>query len=221
MGISALNSKFSIFTCLTYITHKQWFTMCSLQCKESFTQRQHEWQLITNGQWMMKWKLLSRHMLVWSVSTSRLIFKAKEKRSKNSKFKIQSRVWQHTLGLVFSSTCCEIHTGNYIDKICASSGAQLVAIGLTVLAWVQTKRSSLQHSSILADVPDVEVYKDRDGGKTSNSKPSQHEDVCQHDELQGKTQVAFVVHYICYIVKEIDVNYPICSILVHFYTNNV
>lgn len=141
---------------------------------------------VTNGQWMMKWQLLSRHMLVWSISTSLLIFKAKEKQSKNSKFKIQSRVWQHTLHLVFSSTCCEIHTVNYIDKICASSGARLVAIGLTVLAWIQTKRSSLQHSCILADVPDVKVYKDRDGGKTSNSEPSQHEDVCQHDELQEK-----------------------------------
>lgn len=65
-------------------------------------------------------------------------------------------------------------------------GHQLVKISLTILAWVQAKRSSLQHSSILANVPDVKVYKDRDGGKTSNSEPSQHEDVCQHDELQEK-----------------------------------
>lgn len=59
-------------------------------------------------------------------------------------------------------------------------------ISLTVLAWVQAEWSSLQHSSVLADVPDVEVYKDRDGGEPSNSQPGQHEDVCQHDELQGK-----------------------------------
>lgn len=48
-------------------------------------------------------------------------------------------------------------------------GHQLMKLSLTVLAWVQAERSSLQHSSVLANVPDVKVYKDRDGGKTSNS----------------------------------------------------
>lgn len=66
---------------------------------------------------------------------------------------------------------------------------QLIRIRLTILAWVQAKRSSLQHSGILANVPDVKVYKDWDGGETSNSEPSKHEDVCQHDELQGKERL--------------------------------
>lgn len=66
---------------------------------------------------------------------------------------------------------------------------QLVQLSLTVLAWVQAQRGSLQHSSVLANVPDVKVYEDWDGGKTSNSEPSQHEDVCQHDELQEKDRL--------------------------------
>lgn len=59
---------------------------------------------------------------------------------------------------------------------------------LTILAWVQAERGSLQHCGVLADVPDVEVYKDRDRGEGGHSEPSQHEDVCQHDKLQGKTK---------------------------------
>ncbi len=54
---------------------------------------------------------------------------------------------------------------------------------LTILAWVQAECGPLQHGSILADIPDVEIYKDWEGGKSSHSEPSQHEDVCQHDEL--------------------------------------
>lgn len=69
------------------------------------------------------------------------------------------------------------------------SKLQLLKLSLTVLAWVQAERGSLQHSSILANVPDVKVNKDRDGGETSNSEPSQHEDVCQHDELQEKDRL--------------------------------
>lgn len=57
---------------------------------------------------------------------------------------------------------------------------------LTILAWVQAERGSLQHCGVLADVPDVEVYKNRDRGEGGHSEPSQHEDVCQHDKLQGK-----------------------------------
>lgn len=59
-------------------------------------------------------------------------------------------------------------------------------IVLTILAWVQAERGPLQHSGILADVPDVEVYEDWEGGEGSHSEPSQHEDVCQHDELRGQ-----------------------------------
>lgn len=59
---------------------------------------------------------------------------------------------------------------------------------LTVLAWVQAERGSLQHCGVLADVPDVEVYEDWDGGEGSHSEPSQHEDVCQHDKLRGQTK---------------------------------
>lgn len=55
---------------------------------------------------------------------------------------------------------------------------------LTILAWVKAQAGSLQDSSILANIPDVEVYENWDGGKCSHSKPSQHEDVCQHDELK-------------------------------------
>lgn len=66
---------------------------------------------------------------------------------------------------------------------------QLLKLSLTVLAWVQAERGSLQHGSILANVPDVKVNKDWDGGETSNSEPSQHEDVCQHDELQEKDRL--------------------------------
>lgn len=66
---------------------------------------------------------------------------------------------------------------------------QLLKLSLTVLAWVQAERGSLQHSGILANVPDVKVNKDRNGGETSNSEPSQHEDVCQHDELQEKDRL--------------------------------
>lgn len=69
------------------------------------------------------------------------------------------------------------------------SKLQLLKLSLTVLAWVQAERGSLQHSSILANVPDVKVNKDRDGGESSNSEPSQHEDVCQHDELQEKDRL--------------------------------
>ena len=55
---------------------------------------------------------------------------------------------------------------------------------LTILAWVQAERGPVQHCSILANIPDVEVYEDRQGGEGRHSKPGQHEDVCQHDELQ-------------------------------------
>lgn len=57
---------------------------------------------------------------------------------------------------------------------------------LTILAWVQAECGPLQHGSILANIPDVEVYKDWEGGESSHSEPGQHEDVCQHDELQGQ-----------------------------------
>lgn len=59
---------------------------------------------------------------------------------------------------------------------------------LTILAWVQAEGGSFQHCGILADVPDVKVYKDWDRGEGGHSKPSQHENVCQHDKLQGKTK---------------------------------
>lgn len=55
---------------------------------------------------------------------------------------------------------------------------------LTILAWVQAECSTVQHGSVLADIPDVEIYKDWKGSKSSHSEPSQHEDVCQHDELK-------------------------------------
>lgn len=58
---------------------------------------------------------------------------------------------------------------------------------LTILAWVKAQGGSLQDSSILANIPDVEIYENWNGGKCSHSKPSQHEDVCQHDELKGET----------------------------------
>lgn len=59
---------------------------------------------------------------------------------------------------------------------------------LTILAWVQAERGSFQHSGVLADVPDVKVYKYRDRGEGGHSEPSQHENVCQHDKLQRKTK---------------------------------
>lgn len=55
---------------------------------------------------------------------------------------------------------------------------------LTILSWVQAERSSLQHCSILANIPNVEIYKHWEGGERCHTKPSQHEDVCQHDELK-------------------------------------
>lgn len=36
----------------------------------------------------------------------------------------------------------------------------------------------------MANVPDVEVYEDGEGGESGHSEPSQHEDVSQHDELK-------------------------------------
>lgn len=54
----------------------------------------------------------------------------------------------------------------------------------TVLAWVQAECGVLHCGSILADVPDVKVDKDRDRSECCHSKPSQHEDVRQHDELK-------------------------------------
>lgn len=55
---------------------------------------------------------------------------------------------------------------------------------LTILAWVQAECGPLQYGGILANIPDVEINKDGEGGESSHSEPSQHEDVCQHDELQ-------------------------------------
>lgn len=62
--------------------------------------------------------------------------------------------------------------------------SEMENIAITILPWVQAEWSSFQHSNILTDIPDVEIYKDGEGGKSSHSKPSQHEDVCQHDELK-------------------------------------
>lgn len=67
-------------------------------------------------------------------------------------------------------------------------GVEEIQTILTILAWVQAECGSLQHSSILADIPDVEIYEDWEGGESSHSEPSQHEDVRQHDELQGATE---------------------------------
>lgn len=55
---------------------------------------------------------------------------------------------------------------------------------LTILAWVQAERGSIQHSGILANIPDVEIEENWDGSKGGHSEPSQHEDVSQHDELK-------------------------------------
>lgn len=66
----------------------------------------------------------------------------------------------------------------------AGSARTLEAV-LTVLARVQAERGALQRGAVLAEVPDVEVDEDGQGGEGSHSQPGQHEDVRQHDELQG------------------------------------
>lgn len=60
--------------------------------------------------------------------------------------------------------------------------------GLTILAWVQAERGPVQHCSVLANIPDVEVYEDGQGGESRHSEPGQHEDVRQHDELQRNAE---------------------------------
>lgn len=62
--------------------------------------------------------------------------------------------------------------------------------GLTILAWVQAERGPVQHCSVLANIPDVEVYEDGQGGESRHSEPGQHEDVRQHDELQEQQRNA-------------------------------
>lgn len=66
---------------------------------------------------------------------------------------------------------------------------------LTILAGVQAECGPLQHSDILANVPDVEIYKDWERGKSCHSQPRQHEDVCQHDELK-KAEKVTITHLI-------------------------
>ena len=76
------------------------------------------------------------------------------------------------------------------------SGDEEMKVFLTILTWVPAECGPLQHSGILADVPDVKVYKDWEGCESSHPEPSQHEDVCQHDELQKhqrKTHHNFVL----------------------------
>lgn len=58
----------------------------------------------------------------------------------------------------------------------------------TVLTRVEAQRSPLQQSVVLANIPDVEIYKDRNGGESCHSQPGQHEDVSQHDELKISTE---------------------------------
>lgn len=74
----------------------------------------------------------------------------------------------------------------------------------TVLARVQAERGALQHGGILANVPDVEVDKDGQGGKHRHTQPGQHEDVRQHDEL--KQDISLMpnqyVHFLIICTKE-------------------
>lgn len=60
---------------------------------------------------------------------------------------------------------------------------------LTILAWIQAQLRPIQNRRILANIPDVEVQKDWDGGESCDSKPSQHEDVGQHDELKEERRI--------------------------------
>lgn len=57
---------------------------------------------------------------------------------------------------------------------------------ITILTRVEAQRGPLQDSRVLANIPDVEVYKDGYGGERCHSEPGQHEDVSQHDELKNK-----------------------------------
>lgn len=68
---------------------------------------------------------------------------------------------------------------------------------LTVLAWIQAERGPLQHGSVLANIPDVEIYEDREGGESRHSEPSQHEDVCQHDELKEQQRTTDHIKVLC------------------------
>lgn len=99
-----------------YITHKQCFTICSFvwAAVQVVVYSEAAWMTADDKRAMDdNWKSLSRHGIfmyicfVWSVSTSLLIIERKEPWRENSKFKIQSRVWKHSLDLVLKSMCCD------------------------------------------------------------------------------------------------------------------
>lgn len=75
---------------------------------------------------------------------------------------------------------------------------------LTILAWVQAERGPVQHCSVLANIPDVEVDEDRQGGESRHSEPGQHEDVRQHDELQEQQRRC--VNYTCHRIINMRFN---------------
>lgn len=66
---------------------------------------------------------------------------------------------------------------------------------LTVLPWIQAQVRPIQDCCVLANIPDVEVKKDWDGGESCDPEPSQHEDVGQHDELKEEWR-ATIIHYL-------------------------